>query len=305
MKKLLIFITVLIVSCSKSDPKSTPDIDVPIENETYDKDGITRKSESVTFEVFQYNTRIDTTRITPTMEIGWGAALADGDSIVAEWDVPSAFQFFESSKKERDDKIKKWVSFHTISISSPVPVSAVVKVSLRNLKSGKMLSRQQAVTIKYTVKNFDIFRVNFGMTKAEVKENEFGRLVPKEDSVSKWVEKSANLALIDGPGDPYVNAYEFDGSKLKYIHVVQNAGSEENTEYMSSETRNQMIALAQRYGGKVPVFEEKIIGSETRYKTNDKVSWTENGIRFTYGMRNVLIAKKALNYYTLTYEKVS
>lgn len=305
MKKFLLFISVILVSCSKDDPKSNPDIKIPVGDKVYDQDGITIHEPSVAFEVIQYNTRMDTTRVVPDMVLSWGVAVAEGDSVIGNWSVSPTFKFSEEYKKVWDERIKMWIANYSITITDfEAGLDGVAGIGIKKLKSGKSYSREQAVKVNRLVKNFDVFRVNFGMSKAEVKGNELARVIPTGDKANKWLEKSPTIAFIDAPNEPYLNGYEFENDKLKYIHVIQNAGADDNTEYMSSDIRNVMLALAKRHNAPTPVFEQKNFGAEVKYKTNSKITWVQNGLKFTYGLRNLPVKSSNLNYYTLTYEKI-
>ncbi len=285
MKKILFLVSVILLSCSKDDPKSGSDVNVPVGDKIYDQEGVTIRPEAVDFEVVQYNTRMDTTRVIPDMVLNWGVAVAEGDSVLASWTVPPTFKY-------------------SLTITDFEPsVEGVIGIALEKKQSGRRLAREQKVKVSRVVKNFDVFRVNFGMSKDEVKANELARLITTGDKSKAWLEKTATIAFVDAPNEPYLNGYEFENGKLKYIHVIQNATEVSNTDYMSSDIKDMMIALAKRYNAPAPVFEEKKIGNEVKYKTNSKISWVVNGLKVTYGLKTLPVQGTNLSYYTLTYEK--
>jgi hypothetical protein len=181
-----------------------------------------------------------------------------------------------------------------------------VKVILTELKSKKSYPREQNLTVSQTDKHFDVFRVNFGMSKNDVKANELDRHRAPTSGPGGWTETSPTAAYIyDSKLGMDLFGYEFSADKLVAVNTIKYHSTEVDTEYFSSYDRDEMIQLAKSKGIKIPTFQSKVVSGQVKYRTEDKVTWVQNGIKFTFGLRNLLILKNAANYYALTYEKAN
>lgn len=300
-----VLISILILSCKKDAGPLNP---TQVSTGGLDKDGFARTDTSSILSVVRYITKLDTTYSASTIQVGWAKSLPDGDSLKAQWTIPSSFSYVPKFQKIWNQYDQKWSAQHFIVIDGKKSAgTGNVKVVLTDLKSNKNFTREQSISISHTDQTYDVFRVNFGMNKADVKLNEIERLqAPSSTDPGGWQETTPNNAyLYDGKSINELIGYEFLNDKLIAINFIKYHSTDVDTEYMYDDDRDEMIKLAKKRGVKTPTFQSKVIGGQLKYRTDDKVTWIQNGIKFTFGLRKMLILKNAVNYYALTYEKAN
>lgn len=234
-------ISLSLTACSKK--RSEPPIPTEISDEFVDSEGITKNAASNTFEITQYNTLIDTTVAASDMTVSWALLTNSSDSVSVTWSAPQGVIIQNRFDKRYDHTRQKWVSEHKAVLTAKAGVYKIT-ATLRNNTTGKTYVRSQDITINRKEETFDIFRVKFGMTKAEVKSNEMPRL-GLADVTGSWTETNPDLATASqSKFSSWYGAtqYGFKDGKLVKVKDINNEG------FVYKEHISIIRSLIKKYG---------------------------------------------------------
>lgn len=310
MKRTLVLSLILLsaAACKKNDKGIEPD---PLNSsEVFDQDGISAFDDK-NIEVVTNYTKIDTFYTNATFDIGISAKVPDGDSAIFKFTVynyPVNITRFSSQwdAKEKYKIAQSDFDLDLLSLAGSVPVTA----SVTYLKTGVSRTKKAQVNITNKTSSFDLFNVNFGMTKEAVKTSESKRLGLTEDKILGWLESSAQTGYLGKSslfskstrysisGSTY---YEFEDNKLVRISEIIDKKAEN---FQNKDEYNVVKSLFTRLGAsKIPV--EYAPATNTTTYAQEAVSWTKNGINFKFQKRDFELKSGKISAYALTYTKGS
>lgn len=176
---------------------TNPDFQFQFENQTFKSDSVSSQLEKENIEVITYQTALDTTLSHEKIDIAWSAFFDNGDSLLIDLKYPQIKESKSFYSKRWIQSAQKWLATFGISLS-PASNKGDFKIDLKltRQKAKKVILRTKELSISQTTKKYDIFHVNFGMTKDEVKANESARLKVEPASLLGWVEATPNTAYI-------------------------------------------------------------------------------------------------------------
>lgn len=310
MKRTFVLSLILLsaIACKKNEKTIEPD-PLPA-SEKFDPDGIS-SFEDKNLEVVTNYTKIDTFFTNTTADIGISARVLKGDSAIFKFTVYNYPVNITQSSSQWDPKEKLIVSqsnfnLDLLSLAGSVPVTA----SVRYLKTGVVLTKKAQVNITNTTRSFDIFNVNFGMSKETAKVNESKRLDLADNKSTGWQASTPQTGYL-GKSSQFSKStrysisgstyYEFENDQLISVSEI----IDKNAENFQSEEEYQAVKLLfTRLGAdKTPVM--YVPTTNTTIYSKDALSWTKNGINFKFQKRDFELKSGKISAYALTYTKAN
>ena len=308
MKRTLVLSLILLSAgaCKKNEKGIEPD---PLNStELFDQDGISAFDDK-NIEVVTNYTKIDTFYTNITSDIGISAKVPDGESAIFKFTVYNYPVNITRFSSQWDTKGKYKIAqsdfdLDLVSLAGSVPVTA----SVTYLKTGVSRTKKAQVNITNKTSSFDLFNVNFGMTKEAVKTSESKRLNLTEDKNLGWLESSINAGYL-GKSSLFSKStrysvsgatyYEFEDDKLIKVSEIIDKNAEN---FQNQGEYNAVKSLFTRLGaGKIPV--EYAPATNTTTYAKAPVSWTKNGISFKFQKRDFELKTGKISAYALTYTK--
>lgn len=262
----------------------------------YDADQISFGSKLTAYVVSTYYTSIDTLADRGTVYWPLNALINDGDSLSIAWTINSKRQIRDVTyRKVWDSARSKWSVYSIASvdmryISGKLPI----KANLTYANPSNTLVRESTLSVTQKRFDYDLFRVNFGMDKTEVKANESVRLSPN-DTMLAWKETSPHTAVIgvssNSDGFTY---YEFKNNRLTAVSET----------ILTGPLSSGLIDLAKRL--RIPAIPELEWDSQQqRWVLDKEQTWTNGKIKFTIHYKDFQLNAGAIkNSLCITYEKM-
>lgn len=180
------FICMLAVSCSdkNNDPAPEPEpnpepvmIVAGPGGDYYGNEMISTPNPNQTYNLTAYQTRIDTTyQGSLPIIYATGSLLEQSDSAFVTIDVEGSGKFVKRFQKYFYADKQKWAAVHQLVFDPSVPIDCKINADTKIRSSGETKKTTTAFKVVVDRKSYDLFAVNYGMTKAEVTASEKGRL---------------------------------------------------------------------------------------------------------------------------------
>ncbi|GAB4018993.1 hypothetical protein GCM10028773_20650 [Spirosoma koreense] len=285
---MFIGLLIALSCCSKKPPEPLIDPTVQTVNDIlYAADNVSVWEASTTADVTITYTSLDTTATPASIDWPISALYAEGDSVRFSW-VTTNFPALIKVEKRWVAGLQKWQATSTLIIDpNTTPAQLLLNASVTFLKENKAISRKALLFFRTQTATFDLFRVNFGMSKDEVKANELSRLGLGNTGTGVWYEPSPSLGVLSKSshlaGGGYT-LYAFDNGKLKT--VSETAAQETLTEPL----RRLAVEL-------------KIPESITNGPLTKEYVWNNGKLKFSLTSKEIDLGSGVKKYVLLTYEK--
>ncbi|PQA60148.1 hypothetical protein [Siphonobacter curvatus] len=270
MKHLLpiLLIGLSIASCKKEDNEinTTPNI-IDSEGISYiDNVSIVEPEYQFPFET--YYTKLDTSVNVRSYTLPIHVLVTEGDSAQVTWNTNGLTPIIFSYSKKWEATLQKWKVTSAL-MFEPSSTLGMRKIdrTVRFVKSGQSITKSTNINLTKAIKTFDFGRVNFGMSKDEVKTNIMA-IVGNDNALAFWEEFSPTHCFINSAYfitqfRPPVSCYEFIDKKLNRIYEIF-AMDNYRIDYLSSD-------LLKKLGNNNILREGNIIKVPQ--------SWEKNGIK--------------------------
>ncbi|PMD99155.1 hypothetical protein BWI97_01745 [Siphonobacter sp. BAB-5405] len=304
--KHFLFIVALggfILSCKRDkDNLNLTPVLVDSQGITY-TDNVSNIESEYNFPFETYYTKLDTTYNKTEYILPIYVLVDEGDSVQINWTANGLNAILFSESKQWESAIQKWKITSALKfIKSFTPGSRKIDHTVKFIKSGKIVTRSTKVNITNTSKNLDFGRVNFGMSRAEVKVYELAKFGLREDSFNGWNEYSPSLSYISQaryvPDNLTFTCYEFSENKLSKISEAFLVDHQN----FPFETADALYRLFVRFGNNKGIY--KIYNLTNVDVLNIPQTWNYNGLKITFHKREFLLQTGNLNRLCLTFEKL-
>jgi hypothetical protein len=285
MKYLLSLLVIsLLFACGgkKEDP-----LTINPEQSEYAADGVINWASPQSLSLNTYYSLIDTVSSPPQLTLPITATATEGDSVRISWLLNGQPATGTTQQKYWDAANQRWLYGSSLIIpTSPFRSSVPVKADVYFLKANKTVSRNTILQFVQIKKTSDVLGVNFGMTRAQVKQAEYERLDVKDGTLEQWHEFSPSLAIISRSSNDMSNTYySFDNGLLKSVSEA----------YSSTRVFSQLRDVAKKY--RIP---EEIKVNNTG-DLDREYTWNNGKIKFTVNLRTF---DTNLKQAAITYEKL-
>lgn len=294
MKHLLLSLMILtcLASCKKELDKlnTNPNTATTDESGVNYVDNVSSLEAEYIFPFETYYSQIDTSINQASYDLPVYALVDEGDSVQVTWNTNGLTPILFNYLKQWQPSIQKWkvtssLQFNRNSTGGRRRIDRTVKF----LKSGIAVTRSTTINITKTTKTLDFGRVNFGMSKEEVKDNELKKFIDKygEEFFTKWNEITPSIAYIGRTSFLHVGSYPFtcyefsEGKLIKISEVTDpDIGIDVQGQYAKS-----IKQIAEKLGY-VGNFLKPVSGAVEVYNLELPKSWVKNGFKYTIQRRN-------------------
>jgi hypothetical protein len=297
----LLLIVTFFWSCSKPDSDvdtNTPPTDPPVvlNNKTY-QNNVEVWYNTLTFELESTYTLLDTIPPPNGLFHFLSALCAADDSVRINWTVNGKPVASQQSKVWNETAQKYRITTMAGYDPTKQPSKYPITIAFYFRNANKTVIRESQMTLIPKTYVFDMFRINFGMSKAQIKEPETARIGTNPSPNQGWSEPSPNTALINSSatlGTGSYTYYEFEDGKLKRISEV--ADSESSEFYLFHRTMSL----------KIPgFFNSSRTDLRNPFPVTQPIIWNNGKIKFTLSKKDVqLDAVTTKKLYAITYEKL-
>ncbi|GAB4018885.1 hypothetical protein GCM10028773_20110 [Spirosoma koreense] len=254
-------------------------------------DNVSLWESSRTFNTGTFYTSLDTGSTLTVLAWPIHALYDEGDSVRFTWSTPHISPVVKVEKGWYAT-MQKWLGTSTLYFNpskAPTPVTLTASVTFLNSK--KSVTRQTVLTIAHTNYTFDLFRVNFGMSREEVKKNEMGRLVAT--NISGWTDFTPTLSAIATSSNLDGTFYEFDKHGLKAISEISSSGYYDD--------RFKKVALKYKIPETIQTRYNNAIKGEELAK---EYTWKKGKVKLTLHSKDFQLPTGTKRHVCITYEKL-
>ena len=262
----------------------------------FSEDNVSIRVKESPIELDRYYTSIDTIDKPVAVSYNLCALVDKDDSLRVSWQLAGKAIPDYRQEKVWNEVEKKWFNCgYGTCTHNRESARLTLRATFNFLKNNKIVTRDIPIEILSKDYYYDLYRVNFGMSKAQVKTNETGRV---STALDMWQDPSLttakiNISLSLGVPESFTY-YEFEDNKLKRVSDV----------LLEPKDFSSIQALAKTY--KIPV---NPLLKVDRYGTviglNQEQVWDNGKIKFTLSFRDFQLnnsEKKKL--FAITYEKL-
>ncbi len=249
-------------------------------------DNVSVWEKSKTYTVNTYYTSIDT--VSNPAIITWqiSAVYPEGDSVRINWPVPTLPATLKLEKVWFQN-LQKWLAISTLTFNpATAPAQLPISASVTFINQKKSVSRDAVLTISQNKRTFDVFAVNFGMSREQVRINEIERLGSDNLALGGWTEHSPTLAELNKSAT-YGNFtfYEFVANQLKSVSITSS----------QSGVDNHLNVLVTKL--KIP----EAVNTGPLIKN---YTWNNGKLKFTLHNKDFQLNTGAKKFVCLTFEKL-
>lgn len=260
----------------------------------FDKENITLFPDQ-SVQVDRYENAIDTVYINRFLNLNIGSKVNEGDSVSFDWKIGEAL--FTNPVFEKTRHGTSWLASSAVETDlynqpSLLPVSVKIKF----LKSGITKERKAAIHITKSIQKRDLFSLNFGMSKAEVKQNYIG-LIPASHH-AHFAEITPNTIVSQGGYLKQDYGFRLLFSEDKLTAIAEIAGTTPESFLTFNEVFKKLKAPQ--------TFRQEYNPETKQLELYPKLpfTWTYSNIKFRTELKELeessTVRKK---YYALIYEK--
>jgi hypothetical protein len=297
------FAVVLLFSCKvpATEPNNNTGKVRVVNGVTFAEDNVSVDYGSKPFALNKYYTSTDTLDLNDPVVFSksFCALLDESDSLRVSWQLAGKSIPDYQQKKVWVQEEKKWMKCNYGAYTlNREPARVTLKSTFHFIKSNKVAVCEVSYEVTSKDYYYDLYEVNFGMSRAQVKANEVARI---PNFPTAWLEPTPSTAISDfntniSVLDGCITYYEFENDKLKRVSDV----------ILDLQYFANLQSLAKRYNVPMkPTLKSSFVGNERVYELTNEQSWNNGKIKFILSKKEIqLSSNEKKKLFAITYEQL-